>query len=305
MRIPKLLIALLPLLLNTIVVLGHTAPSAAPPVRDVEERYDKYLEDREQGKEYRMIEEAAPPAPETPESAEDSPLGNEKTAQDEEDDFDSFADDFGGEFDDGLADELIEPNGGISDPVKLWNKGWFHFNDRLFFWGLKPFSKGYGFILPRPLRLGLDNVFTNLAFPRRFFNNAFQAKPKRSGIEFGRFLVNTTVGIGGLFDPATHWLHWEIYDEDFDQTLGLWRLGQGVFLTWPFIGPSSLRGTLALPFDMAMDGAAAIPGGGLLRQVNLLSLRSDPYESLLEVAIDPYISVRNAYVQNRKERTDE
>jgi phospholipid-binding lipoprotein MlaA len=289
MRIPRSLLVLLPLLLNAIVALGDSEPTTAPVVLDAAARYDEYVRDRGEGKEYKILEEAASQAEEL----------------DEEDDFAAFADSFADEFGEDLADDLLEENGAILDPFKLWNKGWFHLNDRVYFWGLKPFSKGYGFILPRPLRLGIDNLFTNLAFPRRFFNNAFQAKPKRAGVEFGRFLLNSTVGIGGLFDPATHWLHWELYDEDFDQTLGLWRLGQGVFLTWPFFGPSSLRGTLALPLDIALDGAVVLPGGSLLRQINALSLRPDPYESLLDVAIDPYIAVRDAYVQNRKERITE
>ena len=122
---------------------------------------------------------------------------------------------------------------------------------------------GYKYLLPRPLRVGIKNVFINLAFPVRFVNNMFQGKLKRTGMELSRFLVNSTVGVLGLWDPATDWFHWKRYDEDFDQTLGVWHLGKGFYLTWPLLGPSSVRGTFGAVADAALDPVSYLPGGGV------------------------------------------
>lgn len=187
----------------------------------------------------------------------------------------------------------------IADPLKYWNVVWFQFNDKLYFWLLKPVSIGYKYLLPRPLRVGIKNVFINLAFPVRFVNNMFQGKLKRTGMELSRFLVNSTVGVLGLWDPATDWFHWKRYDEDFDQTLGVWHLGKGFYLTWPLLGPSSVRGTFGAAADAALNPATYLPGGGVLVRINDRSLGNKDYETLVENAVDPYSAVRNAYIQNR------
>ncbi len=187
----------------------------------------------------------------------------------------------------------------IADPLKYWNVAWFHFNDKLYFWLIKPVSKGYGAVIPKPARECIGNFLTNLQFPSRFLNTFLQARPHHSAVETGRFIVNTTWGFLGFWDPATTRLHWRRYDEDFDQTLGTWKIGQGFYLVWPFFGPSSPRGTVGLAAESALS---VVPGGSVIRVINDESLGRNSYEQLIRISVDPYVAVRDAYVQNRRER---
>jgi phospholipid-binding lipoprotein MlaA len=186
----------------------------------------------------------------------------------------------------------------LADPLKYWNVAWFHFNDKLYFWVVKPVAKGYGAAVPKSARECIGNFLTNLQFPSRFLNTFLQARPHHSAVETGRFIVNTTWGFLGFWDPATTKLHWRRYDEDFDQTLGTWKIGQGCYLVWPFFGPSSPRGTVGLAVDSALN---VVPGGSVIRVINDVSLGQDSYEQLTKIAVDPYVAVRDAYVQNRRE----
>lgn len=187
----------------------------------------------------------------------------------------------------------------IPDPLWAWNFAWFYVNDSLYFYVIKPASQGYGYVVPKTARLGLDNFFENLGFPKRFLNSAFQGHLGESGTEFCRFIVNTTIGVGGFWAPADSVLYIPGHPRDFDQTLGVWGMGMGFFLTWPFVGPSSPRGTLGLVMDSATDGATAMPGGNEIKMINSTSLGLNSYESLRQSAVDPYTAVRNAYVQSR------
>jgi phospholipid-binding lipoprotein MlaA len=187
----------------------------------------------------------------------------------------------------------------IPDPLWAWNFAWFHVNDSVYFWAIRPASKGYGYAVPKPARLGLDNFFQNLGFPRRLLNSAFQGHLDETGTEFCRFLVNTTIGIGGFWSPADRVLYLPSHERDFDQTLGVWGVGMGFYLTFPLLGPSSSRGILGIAMDSGTDGASALPGGSVVKTINSTSLGLNPYESVREAAVDPYTAVRNAYVQNR------
>lgn len=187
----------------------------------------------------------------------------------------------------------------IPDPLWAWNVAWFHVNDGLYLYAIKPASKGYGYAVPKPARRGLDNFFENLGFPKRLLNSAFQGHLGETGTEFCRFLVNTTIGIGGFWSPADRALYLPTHKRDFDQTLGVWGVGMGFYLTWPLVGPSSPRGTLGLIMDSATDGASALPGGSVVKTINSTSLGLNPYDSIRQAAVDPYTAVRNAYVQNR------
>ncbi len=190
----------------------------------------------------------------------------------------------------------------LADPLKYWNVAWFHFNDKLYFWVIKPVSKGYGAVVPRKARECIGNFLVNLQFPSRFLNTFLQARPHHSAVETGRFIVNTTWGFLGFWDPASTKLHWRRYDEDFDQTLGTWKIGQGCYLVWPFFGPSSPRGTIGLAVESALN---PVPGGSVVRVVNDVSLDRYSYEQLINISVDPYVAVRDAYVQNRRELINE
>ena len=146
---------------------------------------------------------------------------------------------------DPFAEESAEkPKVKISDPLQPVNRAFFQFNDGLYFWVLKPVATGYGKVAPEPFRHSIRRAFVNIRFPVRLINNLLQGKFKGAGVETARFLVNSTVGIGGLFDPAQE--EWELqpFLEDLDQTFGFYRLPPGPYLNWPIFGPSSIRGTV-------------------------------------------------------------
>jgi phospholipid-binding lipoprotein MlaA len=142
---------------------------------------------------------------------------------------------------DPFLDEAEEPTVTIADPLEPVNRAIFHFNDRLYFWVMKPAARGYNSIFPEDFRICVRNFFTNLLFPVRFVNCLLQANFRGAGIELSRFAVNSTLGLGGLFDPSSRGLNLPMQDEDSGQTLGVWRVGHGFFLNLPLLGPSSVR----------------------------------------------------------------
>ena len=194
----------------------------------------------------------------------------------------------------------------IADPLEPFNRAMYHFNDKLYFWVLKPVAQGYGKVVPEPARIGVSNFFANLAFPIRFVNCLLQANFAGAATELGRFTVNTLWGIGGIMDPAvSKEINLSKQDEDFGQTLGAYGVGQGFFINWPVFGPSSPRDTVGLvgdrfltPYNYLSPWYASWGAWGY-EKVNDTSLRIGDYESLKEAAIDPYVAIRDAYVQYR------
>ncbi len=200
-----------------------------------------------------------------------------------------------------LDDEPEEPTvRPLPDPLRGMNRAFFRFNDRLYFWVVRPAANGYRSVVPRDARIGVGKFFNNLAGLRRTLNCLFQGDLSGSGKELARFGFNTTVGILGFTDPAKAWLKLRPTDADFGQTLGVWGMRPVCFLTWPLLGPSSLRDTLALPLDAALDPATFIPGASLIKRINHVSLNPGGYEDLIESALDPYVAIRDAYNQNRE-----
>ncbi len=203
--------------------------------------------------------------------------------------------------------EPEENNGGISDPFEGLNRVFFNFNDKLYFWFLKPVSSCYRTVVPEQVRTSLDNFFNNLEFPLRFVNCVLQGKFEGAGYELGRFMMNSTMGAAGFFDVAER--HFEIkeYNEDMGQTLGSYGLGNGFYINWPFLGPSSARDTLGDVGDYFLDPvfyidiktkySVALTG---FERVNDTSLTIDEYEDLKKAAFDPYIALRDAYFQYRQ-----
>jgi phospholipid-binding lipoprotein MlaA len=224
--------------------------------------------------------------------------GSDEAEAEEEDD-DEFD-----EYDDEYADE--EDVQLIADPLIGLNRGLFHFNDRLYFWLLKPVARTYEFIIPVEFRSVIRNMFYNIRFPVRFINCLLQGKGQKAVAEASSFFLNTTIGILGMADAASHWPHLVVSKEDLGQTFAVWGFDNGAFLTLPFLGPSSLRdglgrvGDLFLDplfwVDMDLQTRIALRGGEV---VNETSLRIGQYEALIEAAIDPYVMIRNAWVQNR------
>jgi phospholipid-binding lipoprotein MlaA len=204
-----------------------------------------------------------------------------------------------------------EAKGEIADPLEPFNRAMYHFNDKLYFWVLKPIAQGYRKVVPEAARVSVSNFFANLTFPIRFVNCLLQANFEGAAAELGRFTVNTLWGIGGFLDPASSKdINLSKQDEDFGQTLGAYGLGQGFFINWPLFGPSSPRDTVGLvgdafltPFTYLSPWYAGA-GTRVYDRVNDTSLKIGDYESLKEAAIDPYVAIRDAYVQYRLKKVN-
>jgi phospholipid-binding lipoprotein MlaA len=199
----------------------------------------------------------------------------------------------------------------IPDPLEGFNRAMFAFNDKLYFYALKPVARAYRYV-PEGARVSVGNFFSNLKAPIRMANALVQLKLVDAGNELLRFGINTTFGIAGLFDPATKYLGIRQIDEDLGQTLGHYGVGQGFYLVVPFYGSSSLRdgiGSLTdyylldptyygLSNDLERTGAYAA------QSVNTVSLDRDTYEAIKRDQLDPYIFIRDAYAQNREARVN-
>jgi phospholipid-binding lipoprotein MlaA len=200
----------------------------------------------------------------------------------------------------------------IADPLEPINRAFFYFNDKLYFWLLKPVARGYRAVTPQTLRICVKNFFYNLGFPVRFVNCIFQGKIRGAGNEITRFLANSTAGIGGLFDIATNNMKIKRYEEDLGQTFGTYGLGPGFYINWPILGPSSLRDTFGSVGDVFLDPLNyAVPhtkyrvSVNSYDTINKTSLSLGEYEDFKKAALDPYVALRDAYWQNRKSMISE
>ena len=208
--------------------------------------------------------------------------------------------------DDPFAEESSSAQ--LADPIESFNRASFWFNDKLYFYLLKPVARVYR-VVPEQGRKSVSNFFSNLATPVRFANSLLQLKFNDAGRELGRLALNTTVGLGGLLDPAKS-LGMDKKEEDFGQTLGRYGAGQGFYLVIPFLGPSSLRdgvGRVADSFLDPMTYVLDLPeriGAKAFDSVNYISLDKDTYESIKKDALDPYLFIRNAYAQRREALTN-
>lgn len=199
----------------------------------------------------------------------------------------------------------------LADPLEPLNRALFVFNDKAYFWVMKPVARGYRAVVPEGVRTSVRNFFSNLAMPIRFVNNLLQGKIRNSGVELARFAINTTAGIGGLFDPAKQKFHIEPRDEDLGQTFGRYGLGHGFYIVLPLVGPSSLRDAVGLAGDAFLDpvnyagDVEVVAGAYAFRAENEVSLRIGEYEDLKKSAIDPYVAARDAYSQYREKKVRE
>ena len=195
----------------------------------------------------------------------------------------------------------------VSDPLEPVNRAFFVFNDKLYFWVLKPVSRGYAKVMPQPARRGVKNFFSNIATPVRLVNCTLQAEFKGAWVEIERFTINTTLGVAGFGDPARNWWSLTKHPADLGQTLGRYGLGAALYIDWPLIGPSCARDTVGQVGDLFLD-----PVNYLVPQpdyrlgikscdiVNGTSLRIGEYEDFKKAAIDPYAALRDAYFQYRR-----
>jgi len=141
-----------------------------------------------------------------------------------------------------------EPVVGIADPWERFNRSMYRFNYNLDKYFLLPVVSGYEFITPTFVQKGVSNFFWNIGEVRTLYNSIFQLKGKKFLTTFGRFLINSTIGIGGLFDPASHF-GLKIQNENFGRTLGNWGVDSGPYLVLPVLGPNTVRSTGGFAVD--------------------------------------------------------
>jgi phospholipid-binding lipoprotein MlaA len=200
----------------------------------------------------------------------------------------------------------------IPDPIEPINRGTFWFNHQLYRYALRPISKTYEKVVPRPARQGIRNVFRNVEFPVRFVNYTLQGNFARAGQETGKFCVNTVLGVGGLMTPAEKFpLLANVPPTDTGLTFAKWGIGHGCYLMIPVIGPRSARDTVGLAGDWALHPltwvgffygtwAWTIPvsAGNTLA---VMPEKFDLYDTATENAVDPYVAMRTGYFQYRNE----
>ena len=226
-------------------------------------------------------------------------------------DYADFTDDF-------ANDEYADTKTLISDPLIVWNKVWFYFNDGLYHGLLKPVATGYAWMVPAKPRGWVRNFFINMLFPVRFVNDVLQGKFDAAYMEFSKFIANTGFGLLGFVDVTAdakkRWLPERPTADGFGQTLGKAGIGHGVYLVWPIIGPSSIRESVGWVGDYLLDPLTyadltfieivAIKAYKNVNQVSL-ELETNEYEAITNGAIDKYAAVRDAYIRFRAKKVQE
>lgn len=190
------------------------------------------------------------------------------------------------------------------DPWEPVNRVVFRFNDTLDTYALKPVAKGYDRIMPQFLNDGVSNVFNNLGEPKNLINNVLQGKLGDAGVDLARFLMNTTVGVVGIFDVATR-MGLQRNDEDFGQTLGAWGVQSGPYVVLPLFGPSTLRdgsafaaeGFAGYNYGSQMDH---VPSRNTAVAVDVVDTRAGLLSQERLIRGDKYRFIRNAWLQNRE-----
>ncbi|MGM0833182.1 VacJ family lipoprotein [Halomonas qinghailakensis] len=188
------------------------------------------------------------------------------------------------------------------DPWEGFNRRVFVFNDVLDRYTLKPLAQGYQTVTPGPIQTGVGNFFSNLSEVRTALNSLLQGKPANAGLATSRFLINSTVGIGGLLDYATL-MEINADKEDFGQTLAVWGWEDSRYLVLPLLGPRTLRDTTGLPFDIAahpityMDDHTLRAG---LTALDIIHIRAGLLDQEALISGDRYRFIRDAFLQRRQ-----
>jgi phospholipid-binding lipoprotein MlaA len=196
----------------------------------------------------------------------------------------------------------------VADPLQPWNRAVFAFNDGFYIHFLSPLGKAYQDLVPQVLRQGLSNFFDNLGFPQRLVNNVLQGDLKRAGKESGAFLVNSSVGLAGLLEPSQDipWLQPQPPEQDLGLTLGKYGFGQGFYVVWPVLGPSTLRDSVGMAGDRFLDPLTYVEDSEAylaLKSTQILTQLPElleNYQELTKGALDPYLALRSGYIQHRR-----
>lgn len=188
------------------------------------------------------------------------------------------------------------------DPWEGFNRGVFAFNDTIDRYALKPVAQGYRFVTPDPVQTGVGNFFSNLGEISNTVNSLLQAKPANAGISGGRFLINSTVGVLGFFDVASH-LDLVGREEDFGQTLAVWGVGEGPYLVLPLLGPSTVRATAGMPVDWYTDPLTYVEEDEIrygLRGLDVVDTRAGLLDQEQLIRGDRYSFIRDSWLQRRR-----
>ena len=195
-----------------------------------------------------------------------------------------------------------------NDPYEPANRFSYRVSNTLDTYALKPAAQAYVYVLPNPVRGGIHNVLANLSSPVLFANDVIQTKPRRAGDTFMRFLINSSVGVLGIFDVASGW-GYASHEADFGETLALWGLPAGPYLFLPLLGPSNPRDATGYGVDSALDPFFYVPRGYGLLTLNwarygtgIVDGRSrvlGDLDSINKTALDPYATIRSLSRQHR------
>lgn len=198
---------------------------------------------------------------------------------------------------------LAESSERPDDPWESFNRKVFVFNDTLDTYALKPVAKGYRYITPDPVENGISRMFSNLGELVNICNDLLQGKFDQAGNDTGRFLFNTTIGLGGFFDVADKLGMPKNQGEDFGQTLGVWGVGEGPYIVLPLLGPGTVRDGPAQLVDFLLNPVPQIdhvPTRNTIHGVNIVSNRADLLKAEKLIKGDKYSFIRDVYLQRRE-----
>lgn len=196
-------------------------------------------------------------------------------------------------------------SGNPKDPIEGFNRAMYGINEAVDKVAIRPVARAYDFVLPSPVKRGVANVFGNIDDVFIGVNNLLQGKGKDGITDLGRFVLNSTIGIFGIFDIASN-IGMEKHDEDFGQTFGRWGVGSGAYVVVPFFGPRTARDTVGLLLDIKADPIANIndvPSRNALLVTRIISDRATllPADKVIEeAALDKYAYMRDGYLQRRR-----
>lgn len=199
-----------------------------------------------------------------------------------------------------------------NDPLEPTNRVFYAFNDGLLTYVLTPVARGYNYIFPAPVRTGIHNVLNNMAAPVQLANDVLETKPRRAGDTFVRFIVNSTVGIGGVFDVAKS-IGYPDHSADGATTLALWGIPAGPYLYLPVFGPSGVRDGFGRGVDTVISPYTWVAFNGInhlntistgLAAVDAIAPHVDDLKKLREQSLDFYATQRSLYRQIRQTDVD-